>query len=90
MRYRLPAGWLGLAGAGWKVARDVTQIFDYRAEKIDARFGGDFVRDFAPALERLHSFEDDGLVRLGAGGDVDVTPLRPLHSSRSPEPAAYS
>jgi uncharacterized protein (TIGR01777 family) len=40
VRYRLPAGWLGLAGAGWKVARDVTQIFDYRAEKIDARFGG--------------------------------------------------
>ncbi len=39
VRYRLPAGWLGLAGAGWKVARDVTQIFDYRAEKIDARFG---------------------------------------------------
>lgn len=40
VRYRLPVGWLGLAGAGWKVARDVTQIFDYRAEKIDARFGG--------------------------------------------------
>ena len=40
VRYRLPAGLLGLLGAGWKVARDVTQIFDYRAEKIDVRFGG--------------------------------------------------
>ncbi|NWG74967.1 MAG: TIGR01777 family protein [Rubrivivax sp.] len=39
VRYRLPAGWLGLVAAGWKVALDVESIFDYRARRIDERFG---------------------------------------------------
>ncbi|MBK7948929.1 MAG: oxygen-independent coproporphyrinogen III oxidase [Deltaproteobacteria bacterium] len=57
------------------IIRDVMCQGALRATAIDARFGGDFARDFAPALGRLRSFEDDGLVRLGVGGDVDVTPL---------------
>ena len=57
------------------IIRDVMCQGTLRAASIDARFGGDFVRDFAPALERLRGFADDGLVRLGPGGDVDVTPL---------------
>mgnify|MGYP001462184930 CR=1 FL=1 len=40
VRYRLPAGWLGMAAAGWKVTLDVDRIFDYRARKVDERFGG--------------------------------------------------
>jgi ligand-binding SRPBCC domain-containing protein len=39
VRYRLPAGWLGALAGGWKVASDVERIFDYRARKIDERFG---------------------------------------------------
>jgi uncharacterized protein (TIGR01777 family) len=39
VRYRLPAGWLGLVAGGWKVALDVESIFDYRARRIDERFG---------------------------------------------------
>ena len=39
VHYRLPAGWLGMLAAGWKVGLDVERIFAYRAEKIDARFG---------------------------------------------------
>jgi uncharacterized protein (TIGR01777 family) len=40
VRYRLPAGWLGSAVGGWKVARDVGAIFEFRARRIDERFGG--------------------------------------------------
>jgi uncharacterized protein len=39
VHYRLPAGWLGMLAAGWKVGLDVERIFAYRAEQIDARFG---------------------------------------------------
>ena len=39
VRYRLPAGWLGAAFGGSKVARDVERIFDYRSRRIDERFG---------------------------------------------------
>jgi uncharacterized protein (TIGR01777 family) len=39
VRYRLPAGWLGAAAGGGKVARDVERIFDYRSRRIDERFG---------------------------------------------------
>jgi ligand-binding SRPBCC domain-containing protein len=40
VRYRLPAGWLGSAAGGRLVASWVDRIFDYRARKIDERFGG--------------------------------------------------
>jgi ligand-binding SRPBCC domain-containing protein len=40
VRYRLPAGWLGRVAGGWKVASDVERIFEYRALKVDQRFGG--------------------------------------------------
>ena len=33
-----------------------------RAAAIDARFGGDFARDFRPAFERLLRFQDDGII----------------------------
>lgn len=39
VRYRLPAGWIGALAGGIKVAADVERIFDYRARKIDERFG---------------------------------------------------
>ena len=39
VRYRLPAGWLGALAGGSKVAGNVEKIFDYRARKIDERFG---------------------------------------------------
>ncbi len=39
VRYRLPAGWLGVLAGGSKVASDVERIFEYRARKIDERFG---------------------------------------------------
>lgn len=39
VRYRLPVAWLGLAAAGPSVAADVQRIFDFRALKIDERFG---------------------------------------------------
>jgi hypothetical protein len=39
VRYRLPAGWLGALAGGIKVAADVERIFDFRAHKIDERFG---------------------------------------------------
>jgi hypothetical protein len=40
VRYRLPAGWLGRVAGGWKVSSDVERIFEYRALKVDQRFGG--------------------------------------------------
>jgi ligand-binding SRPBCC domain-containing protein len=40
LRYRLPAGWLGRIAGGRKVAHDVESIFEYRARRIDERFGG--------------------------------------------------
>jgi hypothetical protein len=39
VRYRLPAGWLGRVAGGWKVGADVERIFEYRALKVDQRFG---------------------------------------------------
>jgi hypothetical protein len=39
VRYRLPAGWLGALAGGIKVAADVERIFDFRAHRIDERFG---------------------------------------------------
>jgi uncharacterized protein (TIGR01777 family) len=39
VRYHLPAGWLGALAGGIKVAADVERIFDFRAHKIDERFG---------------------------------------------------
>jgi len=39
VRYRLPAGWLGSVAGGHLVASWVDRIFDYRARKIDERFG---------------------------------------------------
>jgi hypothetical protein len=39
VRYRLPAGWVGALASGYKVHADVTRIFDYRARRIDERFG---------------------------------------------------
>jgi hypothetical protein len=39
VRYRLPAGWVGALAGGCKVDSDVTRIFDYRARRIDERFG---------------------------------------------------
>jgi uncharacterized protein len=39
VRYRLPAGWLGALAGGSKVASDVERIFEYRARRIDERFG---------------------------------------------------
>ncbi len=39
VRYRLPAGWLGTAAGGRLVASWVDRIFDFRARKIDERFG---------------------------------------------------
>lgn len=57
------------------IIRDVMCQGALRAAEIDARFGGDFARDFQPAFERLGRFEDDGLVRIGPGGDLEVTPL---------------
>jgi uncharacterized protein len=39
VRYRLPGGWAGMVAAGWKVALDVEAIFDFRARRIDERFG---------------------------------------------------
>ncbi len=39
VRYKLPAGWLGELAGGPKVAADVERIFDFRARKVDERFG---------------------------------------------------
>ncbi len=39
VRDRLPAGWLGARAGGSVVASDRERIFEYRARKIDARFG---------------------------------------------------
>lgn len=39
VRYQLPAGWLGQLAGGPKVSADVERIFDYRALKVDERFG---------------------------------------------------
>jgi uncharacterized protein (TIGR01777 family) len=40
VRYRLPWGFLGRWGAGWKVRSDVETIFRYRREQVAKRFGG--------------------------------------------------
>ncbi|HRK06846.1 MAG TPA: TIGR01777 family oxidoreductase [Pseudobdellovibrionaceae bacterium] len=37
--YRLPLGFMGDWGGGWKVARDVRQIFAYRRKKVDELMG---------------------------------------------------
>lgn len=37
--YKLPLGFLGDTVAGWKVGNQVGQIFDYRREVIDKKFG---------------------------------------------------
>ncbi|MBK8106950.1 MAG: TIGR01777 family protein [Betaproteobacteria bacterium] len=39
VRYRLPAGWLGSVAGGRLVGSWVERIFDYRARRIDERFG---------------------------------------------------
>jgi uncharacterized protein (TIGR01777 family) len=39
VRYQLPAGWLGRLAAGGRVAGYVERIFEFRARKIDERFG---------------------------------------------------
>ncbi|MEZ4354280.1 MAG: oxygen-independent coproporphyrinogen III oxidase [Myxococcota bacterium] len=42
---------------------------------VEARFGGDFRRDYADALLRLEPLEADGLVEVSATGDIRVLPL---------------
>ncbi len=39
VRYQLPLGFVGETMAGWKVSRDVLEIFRYRRESIDQVFG---------------------------------------------------
>jgi oxygen-independent coproporphyrinogen-3 oxidase len=41
---------------------------------LEARFGIDFGRDFAPEIERLHEPEKEGFVRI-APGHIEVLPL---------------
>lgn len=48
---------------------------EVRANAWEARFGGDFARDFASARARLVPFVEDGLVELPSSGDLRVTPL---------------
>lgn len=57
------------------IIRDVMCQGRVRAEAIDGRFGGDFVRDFAAPLAQLAPFVEDGLVLLDDRGNFDVTPL---------------
>ncbi len=38
IRYRVPFGWLGAVTSGWKVHKDVAQIFEYRRKKIAEMF----------------------------------------------------
>lgn len=57
------------------IIRDVMCQGEISARGIDARFGGDFARDFAPALSRLEPFAEDGLVELDGCGSLRVTPL---------------
>ncbi|CAD6556730.1 oxygen-independent coproporphyrinogen III oxidase [Paraburkholderia metrosideri] len=54
-----------------RLRRDIiTQLMcnlELRFDEFDAAYGIRFADTFAPELERLRSFEDDGLVSIGAG-----------------------
>lgn len=55
------------------IIRDLMCRGAVSAREIDARFGGDLLRDLAPAFARLERFGDDGLVEWIAPGELRVT-----------------
>jgi len=58
----------------WIIGRIMCEA-GVRAEEVERRFGGCFLTDYAPALERLEPLQSDGLVEVSELGDVMVSPL---------------